>query len=144
MAAATSGIIGALAGILAGILIPAPKQHFDPTEEIGELKTELAAMHGELTAPRKCASDRRGPGCSRATWEGRGRGAGRPAPSSRQSKRILSNFTVTTPLSTVARTVSWPQTLVPSLPIAWTVSVLVPESWPGLNLSVLWNVARPV
>ena len=80
MAAATSGIIGALASILASILIPAPKKQFDPTEEIGELKTELAAMHGELTAirelltvdeqggvgpargtaPRKCASDRRG------------------------------------------------------------------------------------
>jgi len=53
VAAATSGIIGALASILASILIPAPKKQFDPTEEIGELKTELAAMHGELTAIRE-------------------------------------------------------------------------------------------
>jgi voltage-gated potassium channel len=47
------GIIGALASILASVLIPAPEKQIDPTVEIRELKTELAAMHGELTAIRE-------------------------------------------------------------------------------------------
>ena len=47
------GIIGALASILASILIPAPKRQVDPTAEIGELKSELAAMHNELRAIRE-------------------------------------------------------------------------------------------
>ncbi len=47
------GIIGALASILASVLIPQPQKQVDPTEEIGELKTELAAVHGELTAIRE-------------------------------------------------------------------------------------------
>jgi voltage-gated potassium channel len=46
------GIIGALASILASVLIPAPKKQVDPTAQIDELKAELAAMHGELTAIR--------------------------------------------------------------------------------------------
>ena len=50
------GIIGALASILASLLIPAPKKPVDPTAEIGELKTELAAMHHELTAIRELLS----------------------------------------------------------------------------------------
>ena len=47
------GIIGALASILASILIPKPKEQVDPTVEIRELKTELATMHAELTAVRE-------------------------------------------------------------------------------------------
>lgn len=47
------GIIGALASILASLLIPAPKKQVDPTEEIGELKSELVAVRGELTAIRE-------------------------------------------------------------------------------------------
>ena len=55
------GIIGALASILASVLIPAPKKQIDPTAQIGELKTELAAMHHELTALRELLSvDERG------------------------------------------------------------------------------------
>lgn len=34
------GIVGTLAGILAGVLIPAPKKQADPTAEIGELREE--------------------------------------------------------------------------------------------------------
>jgi hypothetical protein len=47
------GIIGALASILASLLIPAPKKPVDPTAQIGELKDELAAVRGELTAIRE-------------------------------------------------------------------------------------------
>ena len=47
------GIIAALASILASLLIPAPKKQVDPTAEIGELKSELAAIHGELSALRQ-------------------------------------------------------------------------------------------
>jgi hypothetical protein len=47
------GIIGALASIFASVLIPPPEKQVDPTVEIGELKTELAAMHEELTAIRR-------------------------------------------------------------------------------------------
>ena len=47
------GIIGALASILASLLIPVPKKQVDPSAEIGELKAELAVMHGELTAIRE-------------------------------------------------------------------------------------------
>jgi voltage-gated potassium channel len=47
------GIIGALASIFASILIPPAEKQIDPTVEIGELKTELAAVHGELTAIRE-------------------------------------------------------------------------------------------
>jgi voltage-gated potassium channel len=47
------GIIGALASILASLLIPAPKKQVDPTAEIGELQSELAAMRGDLTAIRE-------------------------------------------------------------------------------------------
>ena len=47
------GIIGALASILASLLIPAPKKQVDPSAELGELKSELAAVHDELTAIRE-------------------------------------------------------------------------------------------
>jgi len=47
------GIIGALASILASILIPRPEEQVVTTAEIGDLKAELAAMHGELTAVRE-------------------------------------------------------------------------------------------
>ena len=47
------GIIGALASILASVLIPAPKKQVDPTAQIDELKAELTAMRGELTAIRE-------------------------------------------------------------------------------------------
>ena len=47
------GIIGALASILASVLIPRPEKQVDPTAEIGELRTELAAIHGELGALRR-------------------------------------------------------------------------------------------
>lgn len=47
------GIIGALASILASLLIPAPKKQVDPTAQIDDLKAELAALHGELTAIRE-------------------------------------------------------------------------------------------
>ena len=47
------GIIGALASILASILIPQPEKQVDPAAEIGELRTELTAMHEELTAIRE-------------------------------------------------------------------------------------------
>lgn len=47
------GIIGALASILASVLIPAPKKQADPTAEISELKAELTAMRGELEAIRE-------------------------------------------------------------------------------------------
>ena len=50
------GIIGALASILASILIPQPKKQVDPTAEIGEVKSELAAIHGELSALRQMLS----------------------------------------------------------------------------------------
>lgn len=50
------GIIGALASILASVLIPAPKKQVDPTAQIGELKAELAAVHDELTAIRELLS----------------------------------------------------------------------------------------
>lgn len=50
------GIIGALASIFASILIPPTEKQIDPTVEIGELKTELAAMHHELTAIRELMS----------------------------------------------------------------------------------------
>jgi voltage-gated potassium channel len=47
------GIIGALASILASVLIPAPKQQADPAKELGELKAQLSAVHDELTAIRE-------------------------------------------------------------------------------------------
>lgn len=50
------GIIGALASIFASILIPPPEKQVDPTAEIGELKTALAAMHEQLTAIRDLLS----------------------------------------------------------------------------------------
>lgn len=46
------GIIGALASILASVLIPAPEKQADPTAEIGELKDELAGVREELSAIR--------------------------------------------------------------------------------------------
>ena len=46
------GMIGALASIFASVLIPPAEKQIDPSAEIGELKTELAAMHEELTAIR--------------------------------------------------------------------------------------------
>ena len=53
------GIIAALASIPASLLIPAPKKQVDPTAEIGELKSELAAIHGELSALRQMLEQRR-------------------------------------------------------------------------------------
>jgi voltage-gated potassium channel len=54
------GIIGALASILASVLIPAPAKGIDSTVQIGELKVELAVMREELTAIRELLSgDRR-------------------------------------------------------------------------------------
>lgn len=50
------GIIGALANILASILIPVPEKQIDPTVEIRELEAEVAAMHGELAAVRELLS----------------------------------------------------------------------------------------
>ena len=47
------GIFGALASILASLLIPAPKKPVDPTAEIAGLQTELAAVHHELKAIRE-------------------------------------------------------------------------------------------
>ena len=47
------GIIGALASILASLLIPQPEKQVDSTAQIGELKTELSAVRGELTAIRE-------------------------------------------------------------------------------------------
>jgi voltage-gated potassium channel len=47
------GIIGALASILASILIPQPKQEADPSAEMREVRAELAAVHGELIALRE-------------------------------------------------------------------------------------------
>jgi voltage-gated potassium channel len=44
------GLIGALASILASILIPQPKQAADPSAELREVKDELAAVRGELAA----------------------------------------------------------------------------------------------
>jgi len=46
------GIIGALASILASVLIPTPEKHADPAAEIGELKDELAGVREELSAIR--------------------------------------------------------------------------------------------
>jgi len=46
------GIIGALASILASVLIPTPETHADPTAEIGELKDELVGVREELSAIR--------------------------------------------------------------------------------------------
>ena len=55
------GIIGALASIFASVLIPPPEKQVDPMAEIGELKTELVAVHEELTAIRGLLSaERRG------------------------------------------------------------------------------------
>jgi hypothetical protein len=51
--AAGVGIIGALASILASILIPQPKQRADPAAELSAVKDELAAVHGELAALRE-------------------------------------------------------------------------------------------
>jgi voltage-gated potassium channel len=54
------GIIGALASILASVLIPQPREQRDPAKELGELKAELAAVHEELTSLRDLlAADRR-------------------------------------------------------------------------------------
>lgn len=50
------GIIGALASIFASVLIPPAEKQIDPTAEIGELKSELAGMHEELTAIRDLLS----------------------------------------------------------------------------------------
>jgi len=47
------GIIGALASILASVLIPAPEPQAAATAELGELKAEMAAVRGELTAIRE-------------------------------------------------------------------------------------------
>ena len=47
------GIIGALASILASLLIPAPQEQASSAAEIGELKAELVAMHDELTTIRE-------------------------------------------------------------------------------------------
>jgi voltage-gated potassium channel len=46
------GIIGALASILASILIPAPDDDDGPAAQTDGLKTELAAVRGELSAIR--------------------------------------------------------------------------------------------
>jgi voltage-gated potassium channel len=50
------GVIGALASILASILIPQPQQAVDPSAELRELKDELSAVRGELTALRESLS----------------------------------------------------------------------------------------
>lgn len=50
------GIIGALASILASVLIPKPEQQVDETGVIADLKAELAAMHRELTTVRELLS----------------------------------------------------------------------------------------
>lgn len=50
------GIIGALASIFASVLIPPPEKQVDPAAELGELKTQLAVMHEELTAIRSLLS----------------------------------------------------------------------------------------
>jgi len=47
------GIIGALASILASVLFPTPEKQTDSAAPIGDLKSELEAMHGELTAIRE-------------------------------------------------------------------------------------------
>ncbi len=50
------GIIGALASILASVLIPAPVDQAGAAAEVGDLKVQLAAMHDELTAIRELLS----------------------------------------------------------------------------------------
>ena len=47
------GIIGALASILASILIPTPKEAEDPADQLAGVKSELAAVRGELAAIRE-------------------------------------------------------------------------------------------
>ncbi len=51
--AAGVGVIGALASILASVLIPQPKPATDPAVELREVKDELAAVRGELAALRE-------------------------------------------------------------------------------------------
>ena len=50
------GIIGALASILASVLIPQPKPQEDPGKDLREVKAELAAVRGELAALREALS----------------------------------------------------------------------------------------
>ncbi len=54
--AAGVGIIGALASILASVLIPQPKPAADPGGELRAVKDELAAVRGELAALREALS----------------------------------------------------------------------------------------
>ncbi len=52
------GIIGALASILASVLIPQPSRAVDPSSELRQVKAELAAVRGELAAlNRRLAPD---------------------------------------------------------------------------------------
>ena len=51
--AAGVGIIGALASILASVLIPQPKPAADPGDELRAVRDELAAVRGELAALRE-------------------------------------------------------------------------------------------
>jgi hypothetical protein len=47
------GIIGALASILSSVLIPAPDDGVDAAAQVVDLKSELAAIRGELTTIRE-------------------------------------------------------------------------------------------
>jgi len=47
------GIIGALASILSSMLIPKPDDEADPAAQLADLKSELAAVRGELSTIRE-------------------------------------------------------------------------------------------